>query len=238
MRGEVTHYDEAQGFGFIAGSDGNRYTFARENLRRAAATPKGTPVEFTESGSQARDIFPVREMGATPPTLESQAPAQRTSPHFGRMADNGLPAGTGLWSYFWRGLTVNYANFRGRARRKEYWGYFLFWLLALCAISAAAGFADASAGNFDRGEPYLTIGTIGVFLLGTLIPGIAATVRRLHDIGLAGWFFLLIFIPYLGNLIIFVFALIPSQKHDNKWGPIPPGIDRPSAFTPAPEIPR
>ena len=48
--------------------------------------------------------------------------------------------------------------------------------------------------------------------------------RRQHDIGLSGWFYLLILIPYVGGLIIFVFTLIPSQKHDNKWGPVPYGV--------------
>lgn len=154
------------------------------------------------------------------------------------MAGNDMQAGTGLWSYFWRCLTASYADFQGRARRKEYWGYFLFWLLALCAISTAAVFADLSTGDLDRGEPYLTIGAISVFLLGTVIPGIAVTVRRQHDIGLSGWFILLVFIPYLGNLIIFVFALIPSQKHDNRWGPVPSGVRIPAPLTPAEEIPR
>ena len=66
-----------------------------------------------------------------------------------------------------------------------------------------------------------------LFVLATLVPGIAMTVRRQHDIGLSGWFFLLIFVPYLGNLIIFVFSLIPSQKHENRWGPVPAGVTVP-----------
>ena len=59
MRGEVLHYDEDQGFGFITGADGNRYTFARENLRRETAMAKGTAVEFQPGGGQARDVFSI-----------------------------------------------------------------------------------------------------------------------------------------------------------------------------------
>ena len=46
MRGEVLHYDEAQGFGFITGADGNRYGFGREDLAKAFHVARGTPVEF------------------------------------------------------------------------------------------------------------------------------------------------------------------------------------------------
>lgn len=56
MRGEVLHYDEDQGFGFITGADGNRYTFTRENLRRQTALTM-TAVEFQPGGGQARDVF-------------------------------------------------------------------------------------------------------------------------------------------------------------------------------------
>ncbi|MDO8933008.1 MAG: DUF805 domain-containing protein, partial [Rhodocyclaceae bacterium] len=57
---------------------------------------------------------------------------------------------------------------------------------------------------------------------------------RLHDIGLSGWFYLLVFVPSVGSLIIFVMTLIPSQKHDNKWGPVPHGIRIPAPYTPTP----
>ena len=63
-----------------------------------------------------------------------------------------------------------------------------------------------------------------LFLLATFLPGLALVVRRQHDIGLSGWFYLLVLIPYVGGLIVFVFTLIPSQKHDNKWGPVPYGV--------------
>ena len=65
---------------------------------------------------------------------------------------------------------------------------------------------------------------VGLFLLATFIPGLALIVRRQHDIGLSGWFYLLVLVPYVGGLIVFVFTLIPSQKHDNKWGPVPYGV--------------
>jgi uncharacterized membrane protein YhaH (DUF805 family) len=85
---------------------------------------------------------------------------------------------------------------------------------------------DAGLGNLDGGNevPAVTIAAAGILLLGSIIPHIAVTIRRQHDIGISGWFYLLIFVPYVGNLIILVFTLIPSQANENKWGPIPYGV--------------
>ncbi|ESZ06236.1 hypothetical protein X737_34800 [Mesorhizobium sp. L48C026A00] len=121
MRGEVLHYDEDQGFGFVSGADGNRYTFAREDLRREATIRRGTAIEFQPAGGRAREVFSIRVQAASP-TDATVAPSQAGNApvapqHFGRFAEN-APA-TDLWSYFRRGLTENYFNFAGRARRKN-----------------------------------------------------------------------------------------------------------------------
>ena len=237
MRGEVLHYDEAQGFGFITGSDGNRYTFRREDLRQAFPISKGALIEFRESGSQARDISPIGGTANAPTTAMPVTPAVSatvTAPaaprpqHFGRFAVPGSQAstGTGLWDYFKAGMTSNYANFRGRARRKEYWGFVLFYMVAMIALSVAGVAIDAGVGNFDYASeaPFVTIALIGLFLLATFIPGIAVSVRRFHDIGLSGWFYLLFLVLAfitIGGLIILIIGLIPSQKRENKWGPVP-----------------
>ncbi|WP_269931798.1 DUF805 domain-containing protein [Aminobacter sp. HY435] len=243
MRGEVLHYDQAQGFGFIAGVDGNRYTFAREDLRGTAIPGKGTQIEFQPSGSQARDVFAIHAPVGAP----QKAAAPASVPQFGRRgsdqetpAFSGVaaatePASTGLWSYFWRAITTNYASFRARARRKEYWGYYLFWAISAVALSAIGFGIDGALGNLDAGmeEPIAGFAFPGLFVLATLLPSIAVTIRRIHDLGLSGWFYLLILLPYVGGLIIFVFTLIPSQKHENKWGPVPVGVRVPPPYVPA-----
>ena len=54
-----------------------------------------------------------------------------------------------------------------------------------------------------------------------VVPSLAVTVRRLHDVGQSGWFLLLALVPYIGNLIIFVFSVIEGNKGTNKYGPDP-----------------
>ncbi|TIQ39450.1 MAG: DUF805 domain-containing protein [Mesorhizobium sp.] len=233
MRGEVLHYDEDHGFGFITGADGNRYTFAREDLRREATMARGTAVEFLPVGGRARDVSSIRAETASPPAAVPAAtaaaahagntPGARQPQHFGRSAENSPAAATGLWDYFWRGLTENYFNFAGRAHRKEYWGYCLFWTIALIVVVGIGLFIDDAMGNLDE-LPAVTVGLCGIFLLATALPWIGLNVRRLHDIGLTGWLFLVVFIPTIGWLIILVFALIPTRARENQWGPVPAGV--------------
>ncbi|MBB6465896.1 DUF805 domain-containing protein [Aminobacter carboxidus] len=244
MRGEVLHYDQTQGFGFIAGADGNRYTFAREDLRGSTVPGKGTQIEFQPSGSQARDVFAIHALVGVQQVAAKPAPSvpqfgrrgsDQQTPSFNGMAAEAGPTSTGLWSYFWRAITTNYASFRARARRKEYWGYYLFWAISAVALAAVGFGIDGALGRLDAGmeEPIAGFALPGLFLLATLLPSIAVTIRRIHDLGLSGWFYLLILLPYVGGLIIFVFTLIPSQKHENKWGPVPVGVRVPPPYVPA-----
>ncbi|MGX7875838.1 DUF805 domain-containing protein [Mesorhizobium sp. ORM6] len=234
MRGEILHYDEDQGFGFITGADGNRYTMRREDLRHQTTIARGTAVEFQPGGGQARDIFAIAgQPGASAPDASANAAPVQAGPapaadvrqalHFGR--SSGPAEHTDLWDYFRRGLTQNYFNFAGRARRKEYWGYCLFWTIALLVVIGIGIFTDVEIGNFDSIEmPAVTIGLFGAFLLATFFPSLGMLVRRLHDLGLSGWLCLVILIPTIGSLIILVFALIPTQARENQWGPVPTGV--------------
>ncbi|WP_192384132.1 DUF805 domain-containing protein [Mesorhizobium silamurunense] len=235
MRGEVLHYDQEQGFGFITGADGKRYSFAREDLRREMALARGAEVEFQPNGDRASNIFSVRARVAGPaegaaPTAAAATPPPGGAPvvpaHFGRNAENGTTQSTGLWSYFWRGLTTNYVNFSGRARRKEFWGFCLFWTIGLIVAIGVGLSVDLSRGDIDGGgdEPIVMLGLLGLYILLTILPWIALIVRRLHDLGLTGWLAILCFVPYLGGLATLVFALIPTQASDNKWGPVPAGV--------------
>jgi len=245
MRGEVLHYDGAQGFGFITGEDGNRYTFRREDLSRSFPMSRGVAVEFRQSGDHARDVSPpmaaqVSVMTTTEAPLGPAASiatlaAGRAPQRYGRNAINGEAPSTSLWSYFWNAITTNYANFRGRARRKEYWGFALFYTLGMILLSAAGLAIDAAAGNFDYGSevPVATIVIVLLALLASMVPGIAIGVRRFHDIGLSGWFYLLMsvigfFLAGSVMILAIVLGLIPSQKRENKWGPVPDGVAVPT----------
>ena len=113
----------------------------------------------------------------------------------------------------------NYANFSGRARRKEYWMFTLFFMLFLLASIFVTGALIAIFGD-DTGAILGGIIRIALYF-GHLVPALAVTVRRLHDTGKSGWMYLLVLIPYIGSLIIFIFTVIEGDKVANKYGPDP-----------------
>ena len=113
----------------------------------------------------------------------------------------------------------NYANFSGRARRKEYWMFTLFFMLFLLVPSFIFG---VLIGMFPNFTVLISGGIILVALYFIhLVPALAVTVRRLHDTGKSGWLYLLALIPYIGSLIIFIFTVIKGDRGDNKYGPDP-----------------
>ena len=121
----------------------------------------------------------------------------------------------------------NYANFNGRARRKEYWMFTLFFFLITFVIyflfALLAFFMAGDLINLMDTEwfPVVFGFSLIIYFLIHLVPSIAVTVRRLHDTGKSGWLYLLTFIPYIGSLIIFIFTVIQGDKGDNKYGPDP-----------------
>ena len=116
-----------------------------------------------------------------------------------------------------------YADFSGRSRRKEYWMFqLLFWLVIL-AITFLFGVVDSTNSTNSAAEFITGIGGVFValFFLGSLIPMIAVTVRRLHDQNKSGWYYLLGLIPYIGGLIMLFFMCTRGTDGANQYGPDP-----------------
>ncbi|MDR1613769.1 MAG: DUF805 domain-containing protein [Planctomycetota bacterium] len=105
-------------------------------------------------------------------------------------------------------LKTKYAAFDGRARRKEYWMYVLF-----NAIAAVAAMIIDNIIGF----PFFYI----LYGLAVLVPSIAISVRRLHDIGKSGWWIIIALVPLVGVVILFVFSVMEGQKGQNQYGPDP-----------------
>lgn len=110
----------------------------------------------------------------------------------------------------------NYANFDGRARRKEYWQFVLAYFVAYLALYVVAFILTKISGALGG----LVFGIIGLASLGLLIPNIAVGVRRLHDTNKSGWFLLLAFIP-LANLYLLYLMIIEGDKGPNQYGEDP-----------------
>jgi uncharacterized membrane protein YhaH (DUF805 family) len=116
----------------------------------------------------------------------------------------------------------NYANFKGRDSRGDYWMFFVANIVASIIIGFGIGLVVglASLVIYIDDEELLTIVGIGLLGLGLTVPLIAATTRRLHDANFSGWFQLLCLIPYLGGVVVLILCLLPGTKGDNKFGPL------------------
>ena len=109
----------------------------------------------------------------------------------------------------------NYATFSGRARRKEYWIFFLISAL----ISIVLTLLDILLGTYS--VEYEAGLFSGLYSLLILIPSIAVVVRRLHDTDRSGWWILISLIPLIGVIVLFVFMCLDSQPGTNRFGANP-----------------
>ena len=108
-----------------------------------------------------------------------------------------------------------YAVFSGRARRKEYWFFVLFNAIFAIAAMVLDNILGLAIEDLGYGPFYI------LYALATIVPGLAVSVRRLHDIGKSGWYFLLALIPCVGAIILLIFDLTPGDPGDNEYGPDP-----------------
>lgn len=109
----------------------------------------------------------------------------------------------------------NYANFKGRAARYEYWYWTLFSILLNIGIQILAGLLAAIGLGLVGGIVMLVVS------LGMIIPGLSVSIRRLHDIGKSGWWFLIYFIPLVGLIFWLIWMCKKSDEDYNNYGENP-----------------
>ena len=130
-----------------------------------------------------------------------------------------------LFTYFVECYTKHYADFSGRARRREYWGTVLFnilsYLLLVFISSLLFGVLGAVQGSLNQTLMVLQSMVLFLLLVCSVLPSRAVAVRRLHDTGRSGWYYLCIFIPILGPILLLFWMCSDSQPEENKYGPNP-----------------
>ena len=118
----------------------------------------------------------------------------------------------------------NYANFKGRSRRQEFWMFNLFYFL----ISVICIIIDVQIFEFSIDDQFAPLYMICSLI--HLIPSLAVTVRRYHDVGYSGHFIstsiLLTFVFLIGPIWAFVISVSDGKVADNKWGSNPKLIDK------------
>lgn len=111
-------------------------------------------------------------------------------------------------------IMERYADFTGRSRRSEFWWFALFCLLLNIAVGIVGAVSDTLSGILGF-----------VLWLGLIIPSIAVSVRRLHDIDRTGWWMLIYLVPLIGWIVLLVFFVQRGTPGGNRFGPDPLGGD-------------
>ncbi|MCK5861558.1 MAG: DUF805 domain-containing protein [Candidatus Hydrogenedentes bacterium] len=112
--------------------------------------------------------------------------------------------------FYWYYIVLKkYVVFKGRARRKEYW---YFWLVNII-LFLFSGLISGEDG-----------GLMACYFIAVFLPSVAVSFRRLHDIGRSGWWFFILFIPWVGVVFYFIFMVLNSQQKTNVYGENPKAL--------------
>ncbi|OOP64545.1 hypothetical protein BMF89_03775 [Arthrobacter sp. SRS-W-1-2016] len=131
----------------------------------------------------------------------------------------GAPIGEAARRFF-----KKYATFTGRASRSEYWWWMLISIvvsIVLNIITSVAGSTGATVN--DSGTtvpgPGMMIGVILLVIWGlaVIVPSLALTVRRLHDVNFSGWLILIGLVPFLGSLALLILTILPSKPEGQRF---------------------
>lgn len=110
-------------------------------------------------------------------------------------------------------------NFTGRSRRKEYWAATLFNSIFIFIFLASIFIEDHSISKILY---FLHV----IFILIIAIPNLSLCIRRLHDVGKSGWFYLIGFIPIINLWPVALILFVDSEPHTNQWGEDPKKDER------------
>lgn len=209
MKGKILDFTIQTNMGIILGEDQKRYNFVGSEWKEQHAPTRGNEVDF-EVNTEGQAIGVYLDF-ITTPTTSTQTKASAPSPTtINSNQENSTKATTNkvesiLTDYQQAILTCfkKFADFKGRARRSEFWYFELFCVL----MSLAFSFISEDAAT--------------IVMLITLIPNIAVSVRRLHDIGRSGWWMLIALVPIVGILLLLFWATQEGEPTTNAYGESP-----------------
>jgi uncharacterized membrane protein YhaH (DUF805 family) len=193
VKGTILDFSIQNNSGVISAEDGERYNFTGADWKSDKAPAVKQVVDFSIEEKNAKEIY-----------LVSSGSSVNTDG-----VNNVLEKAKQIqgMEFFIRAYQ-NYANFKGRDTRQQYWMFYLFYMIVTVILSIV----DAIIGI----DIFSTI-----FILGSLVPSIAIATRRLHDIGKSGWWQLIILIPLVGVIVLIVFLAKQGTYGENQYGEDP-----------------
>ena len=236
MQGRITSYDRKNNSGCLEASNGEKYIFSGYSWSEQNLPVPNDEVEFTFSRTGSIDgIFyrnkkiynqEVTNPHATPKSLRlhnnnSTSPVNIEHLKSAEYEKYQVENKYGFISWVLKALK-NFADFSGRARRKEDWYFYLATIILIQIFRIIIYIISLEYISYE--SSLLLLNFITIINLMLLIPSCAVGARRLHDIGRSGWWQLLWFIPVIGWMVILFFLCKNTSPQNNKWGPPAKGI--------------
>lgn len=212
MKGRILDFSIQTNTGVITGEDYKRYSFVGSEWKETQAPVRGYEVDFEiNAEGQATGVYleittnPIPAIVNTPTQSNSSytAPASQESSHKAKEAFRKWEQGEDNYQQAIFTCFKKFADFKGRARRREFWYFELFCVLLSLLLSFM---------NED-------LATLAMLI--TLIPNIAVNVRRLHDIDRSGWWMLIALVPIVGVLLLLFWATQEGNPTANQYGESP-----------------
>lgn len=199
MKGTLLDFNIQLNEGAISGEDGKRYSFFGSEWKEQVAPARGQQVDFV-----------VNELNQATAIYLTSYVQQANSSQFITPDNDQIQAEENYGFLDWSMKCLkNYVNFSGRARRKEYWYFYLFQIVLGLAIGIVLGIGGISDESMDV--------VSGLLSLAFLLPTLAVGARRLHDVNRSGWWMLIAF-TIIGLIPLFIWSVSETKPESNKWG--------------------
>lgn len=243
MQGKILDFSIQSGAGLITGEDNKRYAFTGSEWKEQQLPTRGMDVDFEineqghATGIYVAMVKPVPSLSASgteiagstaagipatgqnTQTASSQyavnyhnaiphSPSNNGTPDFKSILQPDPNKSEAQYDYIdWcKKCLLNYVNFEGRARRKEFWA-FQFGYIVLGILSLILG------NLFKLGDTLFIL-----LILALLLPNLAVSVRRLHDVGRPGWWLLISFVPIIGYILLIIWFAKDGESQSNPYG--------------------
>ncbi len=193
MKGIILDFSIQTNTGIISGDDSTRYHFLGGEWKETIAPQRGMKVDFDlNAQGQAIGVYKALAGSTSSTTSTFTSTEDKSEEQYN------------IFDWFFKCLK-NYANFSGRARRKEFW----FFYLGTVICNFTAMIMDALFGT-----DLVFYGLVGLVLF---IPTLAASARRLHDVGRSGWWFL-ISLTVIGIIPLIIWWTQEGSSQNNMYG--------------------
>lgn len=200
MKGVILDFSIQENKGAIITEEGDRYYFSGTDWKSEHLPQKEAAVDFEANADKKATMIylDIKQAKQTKPSSFIKTDATNTTPDYA--AENSFTIAE--WA---KKAIENYSNFSGRARRKEFWS----WVLMSLILGIVALVIDNIFGI-----TFLFV----ISSLATILPSVAVTIRRLHDINMPGLLALILVIPGLNVIFSIIIGCIDTVGTDNQWG--------------------